>query len=132
MISLETAKALKDAGLKWKPQEGDYCYYDDKLELQLGECLKATRKLHNLTAKQPEYKELAPIFAPSLSQLLQEIEKRGYLWDMSNLGGEFNVMLWDVRNGKEIEEDEKESYNDCETIVEEAAAQALLWILNQK
>jgi len=78
MVSLELAKKLKDAGLVWEPKEGDRLYYDDKLELLNKENLESARRLHNLTARHQEYQDMAPVFAPSLSQLLAEIEGRGY------------------------------------------------------
>ena len=85
MISLETAKTLKKAGLEWEPN-----------------------------------------FAPRLEQLLAEIEKRGYLWELSiddvDKPPYALYLTTPTRNKK---------WFTAES-AEEATAQALLWILNQK
>ena len=66
MISLGTAKKLRDAGLEWNPQEGDWFYSWD------GRIANLLVFLSNFNI-QEEF-----IFVPRLDQLLAEIEKRGY------------------------------------------------------
>jgi hypothetical protein len=117
MISLETAKALKEAGLEWKPRKFDSYFHPN---------------LRNALINDPHVPKcgIKPelIFAPRLDQLLKEIEKRVWKWN-----------LW---------VDEREGGYKCAVVIpspirpipkvikantpEEAAAQALLWILNQK
>jgi hypothetical protein len=146
MISLETAKKLKDAGLQWEPKEGDcWCngmwmainYY---LELVTG---------HLLVKKQA-------IWLPSLDQLLAEIEGRGFDVDLMHFAtnrentGQINVPSWSCEINRFIglfmqadgsdsevnvhgvwEEQRLNESFDADTPTE-AAAQALLWIYEQR
>ena len=112
MISLEIAQALKDAGLKWTPHTGDYYYrvYDqgfghyDKNYIDF----MANNVYHAL----------------SLSQLLAEIEARGYVWALRHSGSyEISICPWgDISKAKTFKAKSPE----------ESAAQALLWIIEQE
>lgn len=100
MISLETAKALKDAGLVWEPKLGD---------------------LFKL---------------PRLDQLLAEIVKNNWGCRLSVLWIEDFPKGYEclLARTEETEEGKWEEYAQrfVTASPEEAAAQALLWILNQK
>jgi hypothetical protein len=136
MISLELAKKLRDAGLRWEPKEGDYCYYDEKLDLLAGENLASTVKLHNLITKNPEYQDMGPIWVPSLDQLLGEIEARGWEYEQGVLyvlGGPmmpgkhkhgYWCEIWSIK-------DLSITCREPADTPEEAAGRALLWILER-
>lgn len=126
MLSLETAKKLKDAGLQWEPQIGDWFYnshgyvFDTTLDL-----LNEVTVLINSFAR--SYANRTIVFAPRLDQMLVEIEKRGWTWMLyaPNDEGKYGI---DIGNGS--------IYDNNKTILadspDEAAAQALLWILEQQ
>ncbi len=83
MISLESAKKLKDAGLKWEPQWGDVfnipSVFSDGITM-----LMDANMIESYRRKEPEDNWPDAIFRyiwfPRLDQLLAEIEKRG--WDI--------------------------------------------------
>jgi hypothetical protein len=132
VISLSTAKKLRDAGLRWEPKEGDYCYYDEKLDLLAGENLASTVKLHNLITKNPEYQDMGPIWVPSLDQLLGEIEARGFRWDVSKYSREHLASDKDRSGayGCQVESSTDVIEFTADT-PEEAAGRALLWVLTE-
>ena len=79
MISLETARKLKDAGLKWEPQSGDWFYNNH------GYVIDTTLDLLNevtvlIDSFARSYANRTVVFAPRLDQMLVEIEKRGWTW----------------------------------------------------
>lgn len=155
MISLETAKALKKAGLPWEPKMGDWYYFGDSAENQ------------SLFIN-PSEKEVPEgiYFAPRLDQLLAEIEKRGYDIDLmhfainKNNNDQIDDPVWScevnkflgfkqVDNGepkliihnkdgsnqevnvnKHFKEHRLTNCFDADS-PDEAAAQALLWILKE-
>ena len=119
MISLETAKKLRDAGLEWKPQEGDYIRYFDGNLISI------------LTCGDVAFEDLKDcIFAPRLDQLLSEIEKRGYWWEIGHrivdVGKIHKYKIWVSK--KHQNNANRSLMSDSP---EEAAAQALLWILKE-
>jgi hypothetical protein len=113
MISLETAKALKEAGLEWKPRKFDSYFHPN---------------LRNALINDPHVPKcgIKPelIFAPRLDQLLKEIEKRGYFMDLL---GPYNTGEWRIILGGSVSD--PHFYADTP---EEATAQALLWILRKE
>lgn len=127
MISLETAQKLKDAGLMWEPKIYDYLHSDfgienvDRLAFYGGQTSHVNRwswnsekyHLHNL------------VWLPSLSQLLAEIETRGYGWRLQKVSGYYL---------RRIEIYIYNDYMGCfeADTSEEAVAQALIWILKQE
>jgi hypothetical protein len=117
MISIETAKALK--GLEWKPKMGDWYYFGDNAE--------------NLSLViNPSEKEVPEgiYFAPRLDQLLAWIEMKKYIWsiDVSATNGD-KVIGYAMSIATDLSwRDEKEFRADSP---EDAAAQALLWILKE-
>jgi hypothetical protein len=171
MISLETARKLKEAGLKWEPQIGDYfAIADDGEELresweiastnvyvisgehQLidelggrmvffggGLCVRGTgcrmNETHcycmNKKGFNPDIKVFSvaswekKLFLPRLDQLLAEIEGRGYGWKLEKFHA-YNLRRMQIYKINDLlgcfEADSPE----------EAAAQSLIWILEQK
>ena len=129
MISLETAKKLKKAGLKWEPETCDTYYWPRKFNNPVVimhdgfELLKKEQTTKGIT------------WAPRLSQLLAEIEKRGYTlhllhqhWGEKDKVGYRECLLY--KDGKpQFERDD--IFNSSQTW-EGAAAQALLWILGRE
>jgi len=131
MINLKTAKALKAAGLVWEPQYGDR-FIIPEIFIEGLSGLMDDRLLMSYKASEPEdnWGEFirVNIFLPRLDQLLGEIEKRGYEWT-----------LW-VRNKLmpnkyTIDIGKATDYGETKRIgadtPDEAAAQALLWILRE-
>jgi hypothetical protein len=120
MISLELAEKLKDAGLKWEPKEGDWFYLDAK-----------HNKPHLIYGREGKayfadaIKEYC-YMAPSLSQLLAEIEGRGYEWSIGKVG---NLYLIGVKEVSPIRVIPKTLRADTP---EDAAAGALIWILERE
>lgn len=119
VISLETARKLKDAGLKWKPEpKDDFAYYNGQ----------KTSWLHEYYPAVCDYPERF-IWLPSLKQLLTEIEKRGYGY---RLCPDSIALYKKAMDGALIDVYPTRSMNLIPMKNTEAAAQALLWILEQK
>lgn len=151
MISLETARKLKEAGLCWEPQAGD-CFYDITMHY--------IREIKHVRKYDPEYKLIYTweyfedylrkengfrhdkvslkdaVFAPRLEQLLSEIEKRGYKVRIGNTNP------WEIAEGYEkytcslLQEGTNKRFvivfEAGDNMIEEAAAKALLWILERE
>jgi hypothetical protein len=127
MLSLDTSKKLKDAGLEWEhPQIGDmYSYGDSEIFV--------IRPNGKAGLEPPKHLLVDAIWLPSLSQLLAEIviKEWGYrlssTWVEDELSG-FECLISrreEIKPGKwKLEEHEFRADSP-----EEAAAQALLWIL---
>ena len=118
MISLETARKLKDAGLQWEPQMGDFMYNNGIID-----CLDFSDM--SFAAGYEDLTHQGDVgFIPRLDQLLAEIEKQGWTWMLyaPNNDGKYGI---DVGKGL--------IYHSNQTVMadspEEAAALALLWIL---
>ena len=120
MLSLEMARKLKDAGLKWEPQQGDFfnwresTYLFDKYSYQ----------------KRVLSEEKVSVWLPRLDQLLAEIEKRGYRVVSGAQHGELGKYTCTIY-GHPLWNPSRAEYFTSNTR-EEAAAQALLWILEQE
>lgn len=140
MISLETAKALKEAGLEWEPKVGDWFYWNE--EPNLVTSCDDIYIWSNVAAWRLECDYL--IFAPRLDQLIKEGVKRGY-WIAIVPYPTKTKVIWEALlytwwNGDFCELTEKEFMEGDKSNVplfvhdfpEEAAAQALLWILQNK
>lgn len=129
MISLETSRKLKDAGLVWEPKEGDAVYKSKK---EIATLCQSCAMVHfdtfdaylkrwklNFDANKKWY------FAPRLDQLLAEIERQGYVWDASlNPAQDQKYACWVVN--KDVH------YCAWGNFPDEAAAAALLWIMGQQ
>lgn len=80
MITLDTARKLKEAGLVWEPKTGDmYAMYlpidkrySEKTEAFCGCC--------------GCYQDYRDLWLPRLDQILAEIEGRGYQWILWSCG----------------------------------------------
>ncbi len=117
VISLETAKDLKDAGLEWEPQMLDF--HRTYLWGKPSVCCIADETSLALISNNHIAFEDGALWIPRLEQLLQEIEKRRY--GTINLHNAAGYTKWRIFVGL------KEHRGDSP---EEAAAQALLFILN--
>lgn len=146
MLKLETASKLKLAGLEWERQVGDWFYYfpyginsDDKFnkpELNLLDCELSIEEKENPCKVWANDKS---IYVPRLDQLLAEIEKRMYQWELTSYSAlppvldeegyprTYKIQLFD-------EEGQVYEIGDMANIFNpgESAAQALLWILEQE
>ena len=121
MISLELAKKLKSAGLVWEPQIGDTFYWHNGKDWEI-DALTSEDVNDRLEETKDFIDEGAWIFAPSLEQLLVEIEKRGYGWKLEKFHA-YNLRRMEIYKVNDL--------LGCfgGNSPEEAAASALLWIL---
>ena len=123
MISLEKARALKEAGLVWEPKQGDwyYCLEFDQPELQAIDAAYAF-------GFEPDDDD---VFAPRLDQELGEIQSRFKInqwWEMADDW----FSIYELRNIDGAEGSVLiKSIHDSDT-PEDAAADALLWLIGQQ
>jgi len=125
MISLEKARTLKAAGLVWEPKKGDWGFWNN-----------AEMPTPQLVTYNPDPKTVNiknSTWLPSLSQLLAEIEKHGgcalYVFDSG-----LHVLekgAYELEMPK-VEITEFESISFRSDTPEDAAASALIWILQNK
>jgi hypothetical protein len=125
MLSHELALSLKNAGLKWEPKEGDWfnnTKYGPRVisPMKLGEW---QRKSKNKTVK--IWDRL--LWLPSLLQLLQEIEKRGWQADSVQANGKYACDI--AYLSKAVPTEYLTFIGDTR---EEAVGKSLLWILEQE
>jgi hypothetical protein len=78
MISLEKAQQLKEAGLEWNLERGDLYYQHGKI---VHHFYDFTCPEDDITGKIPDF----IVFAPSLTQLIKEIDKHVVNWQLSKL-----------------------------------------------
>ena len=129
MISLELAKKLKDAGLEWGMKKGDayanslnnIFYYSNEFNFA-----------HSLGDS-----SLNSIWLPSLSQLLTEVERRGWAWSINMIEEEMVPYHVSADSKYEFNLAPKETpyileFSTLSTFPEEVAGQALLWILERE
>lgn len=117
MIKLETAKKLKNLGLEWEQVFGDWFWCDRNNRIFLKSSLGLNSKDGDET------------YMPNLGQLLTEIENQGWKWQMRALTmPEYCIQLRskNILNGLIWGDG---FYADSP---EEATAQALIWVYNQK
>ena len=126
MISLETAKKLKEAGLEWEPKFGDYYKIPVVFEDGMTEVMdiKQVMSYH----KNPEEWEESInsfVFMPRLDQLLGEIEELGYKWFTETDTERYFIRVVEIKKP-----------NNFHVVFldtpEEAAASALLWIYERR
>lgn len=126
MLSLETAKALKAAGIEQKLALGDLFYWPDKFKGIKVLCTGNGKHYLGYHAGfeygGEEWAKVKDIYIiPRLDQLLEEIEKRGYVWILRN--GEMSICPYgDIAK--------TETFKGNST--DEAAAAALLWIYERR
>jgi len=116
-VSLEMAKKLKETGLKWEPKEGDWYHivfeediYPEPL-LFCSEC--------NCLSDPETY-----IWLPTLSDLLEWLENKGYLPDVVCNIVNYGCILW-TNNGKDHPKCVGNFHGDT---WEDAVAKAVLWL----
>lgn len=109
MISLELARKLKEAGLEWEPQRGDWYYFGDDGEL------------HLLRVATPRPVPEVVYFAPRLDQLLAEIRELGYKWFVETDTERYFIRVIEIKKPNNFHV----IFSDSPT---DAAASALLWI----
>ena len=126
MISLELAQKLRDAGLVWEPQWGDwYCFGNSLPGFLQG---VDDENLEYLNQRVKLFAEKY-VWFPRLDQMLAEIERRGYVGLVSSITKpKYTVYVVLARLYAHSEEKGKTFFADTP---EQAAGLALLWILQE-
>lgn len=161
MLSLETAKRLKESGLRRNEFKKGDCFYWDEPHLIIDSPIKEHeypmviyQAITVISVDEPKYKRYSfsrqggfwnlerqlseeesiahipkVVWTPSLSQLLAEIEARGwgYGLDHSFSSKKYRFGIYRGINGRDFK-----GKNFWGATPDEAAAQALLWILEQE
>ena len=122
MISLELAKKLKEAGLEWEPKLGDHYIIPAVFEVGLHEVMD-TKQIMSYHKNPKEWEESIRgfVFAPRLDQLLAEIERLGWKYELRNDEAGIDYVCFVFSEGYN-------EYAHANTPTN-AAAEALLWIL---
>lgn len=122
MISLEMAKKLKEAGLKWEPKFGDHYIIPAVFEEGLHGVMD-TKQIMSYHKNPKEWEESIRgfVFTPRLDQLLAEISKTGWKWILFGTGG---IWLENDSGAMEIIHDGPLE----EGCLTELTGEALLWI----
>ena len=120
MISLETAKKLKEAGLEWEPQIGDWNHH-------------YVFGIGIVTSESPP-KVVGEnfTFAPRLDQLLSEIEKQSGRYKYELTGSRVYPLSNNLKPKYRITIQTDRVLPFFADSPEEAAAEALIWILEQE
>lgn len=113
IVSLELAEQLKNAGLKWEPKRGNFY-------MQKGCERDFTIDLVGIVP------DLEDIWLPTLSDLLDELEKMGIDWQIYSIKSKYVIELWN--RDKYPHKAVKAEIGDTK---ENAAAKTLLWALGQ-
>lgn len=123
-VSYEMAKKLKDAGLRWEPKIGDFHLQDNETEIRICQYIP------------PNKEELADrcLWLPTLSDLLEWLEGRGYWWSIHTMAWEdWTIKYLIVIYEKDIS---TEYFTEAHRIIsdtpEKATAEAVLWVLEQE
>ena len=127
MISLETAQKLKDAGLKWEPQILDYFRSHAFCTVPIICCFTDETSLTRVRNGQVGGDLL---WLPRLDQLLAEIEGQGYWWEINHRLVDGTVKKYKITISKKHRNGI--NYGCITDSPTEAAAQALLWIYEQR
>ncbi len=144
MISLEKARALREAGLKWEPKPLDRFYYaghsapyyvwyyntgDSKVIFKVPTTING--KWDGLNEDYKGERDINDcIFAPRLDQLLGEIERRGRRVNSEQQKDGYFTSIF-----KQLEQNGSYFFEHATDIFpnrEDAAADALLWIMGQE
>jgi hypothetical protein len=116
-VSLDMARRLKEAGLKWEPKENDIMVTpvpDD-----------SERLVYTLLPPRIVYvNQERCTWLPTLSDLLDELEARGWVYSFGPMSDSKAICLWRRDWERPTERFEAASNED-------AAAQALLWVLER-
>ena len=117
-----------EAGVGWEPQIGDMFYWQNGKDWGI-DALTSEDANNNLDEIRDYIDEGFWIFASRLDQLLDEIAGRGYVWKLrSRADGKYFVALF----GKNDENYLVQRYWAEADSPDEAAAAALIWILEQE
>lgn len=119
MISLETAKSLKEAGMAWEPKFGDLFRWGGENQL--------VDKFDYRRARILSKREPGAVWFPRLDQLLAEIENRGYGYSLFFKAGRTGIPPYEMHIWAEGFPQEVFLATDCD----KAVAKALLWILKE-
>jgi hypothetical protein len=135
LINRELAEKLKDAGLEWEPEFGDFAISETCNSQGIAININKYNKsyLLNLLFDGGFMTEntFNCLWLPRLDQLLAEIGRHGYKWDIGDLGGfgeHADHVCIGLFNGETREYVKGQFYADNP---EDAAAKALLWILEE-
>jgi hypothetical protein len=120
VLTVESAKALRKAGLQWEPKADDHYYWIEAEGRPVLDCISnAEMFCHSYQITQAARTEKF-IFAPVLEQLLAELKKHS----------EFVKITWLVMDKKwDCVIDARQQF--LADSPEEAAAEALLWVLKK-
>lgn len=77
MLTLDLARKLRDAGLVWEPKQYDFLRLT-VMDKGLTICLTDDYSVKAYQKEEPNFRKKHRLWLPSLSQLLAEIEGRGY------------------------------------------------------
>jgi len=137
VISLEKAKKLKEAGLEWEPKQGDFYWFVTPDESRIG-FVQNNRGAEGFKAHVDRCRGIVwctYVFAPRLDQLLAEIEKWGYSWEMRTVIDESQSVRFNAKNiaywihvWKTGHIEWEDGFKRAFTSPSNAAASALLWI----
>jgi len=130
-VSLELARKLKEAGLRWEPKICDLYYSPDAPN---GWENIPIRVLHeNYELLKQEQKEKGILWAPRLDQLLAEIEAQRYQWSLHYIAdfNRYHVFLKILKNNLPMEDFLRIDYDVYADTPEDTTGQALLWILER-
>ena len=116
MLDLETCKKLKEAGIEPQYQRGDWIYRK----------YKHGYKPHLFDDWTDDHTRDDDLWAMSLDQMLAEIKKRGYCWQLAPGESDYCIAIMTI---PEKPYSRQEIYSDSP---EEAVASALLWILSNE
>lgn len=127
MLSPDKATALKSAGLLWEPYFGEWVFVEGERRMVVWVCegefgdYKDIRCLSPMTGVSKGITNLDCAWLPRLDQLLSEIERRKYLWNLDHTAGRYLCRIgeWHMRQCFW-------GYSP-----EDAAADALLYILKK-
>lgn len=124
MIDYEMAEKLKEAGLKWEPQI--YDFFDSDIGIENVDCISYNNgkpsRINHWNWDSERYHRSRLVWLPRLEQILSEIEKREYKWTINN-GEEIFYVVLSIAGMQELFFDSS---------LEDVAAQALLWVLEQE
>jgi len=135
MISLDMAKRLKEAGLKWVPQVGDW-FRTEKLGpqvvylgwMEVGNDPETSTDAPVLCPAIIRYRHAECIWLPRLDQMIQEIDQREFWWEIKHVLVDSNIKKYKARISKKHNTSIPEKIFST-TTPDESAALALEWIL---
>lgn len=136
MISLELARKLKEAGLEWEPKELDCISApaDVCASAYLGK--EEMEEIQSFSNEEMKTLQEKIVWLPRLDQLLAEIERRGYGYDLHTLTTNHEhkyycaIKLLECACGYRIDNISWGPFKADNP--EDAAAKALIWVLERK